>query len=245
MTTTRTADSWTAASPTRSSVAMQRRNTNDGWRPSPRVPIRVLVVDDHPAVRWGLVQLLEDQPDFDVAAVATTAETAVAQAEHEDVDVAIVDYHLGGRNGLWVTRKMKALSRAPRVVIFSAFANDHLAVICAVAGADALLSKGSLGDELCYAVRSVSRGRKLIPRVPHGMAGLLRDRLDDDRERMILGMLLAGIPREQITQTLQISATELSDRQARMLAKLEPLPGEIAVSSFGHTPLDYDRLIGR
>src|SRR4051812_12691473 len=88
---------------------------------------RGLVVDDHPAVRWGLVQLLEDQPDLDVAAVATTAEAAVAQAEHEGVDVAVVDYQLGGRNGLWVTRKLGALVPAPRVVIFSAFANDHLA----------------------------------------------------------------------------------------------------------------------
>ncbi len=113
--------------------------------------------------------------------------------------MAVVDYQLGGRNGLWLTRKLKALPHPPRVVIFSAFANDHLAAGCVVAGADALLSKGSLGDELCNTIRSVHRGRRLLPRVPHSMADLLRRRLEDD-EQMMFGMLLAGIPESEIEQ---------------------------------------------
>ncbi len=204
--------------------------------------IRALVLDDHPAVRWGLAQLLEDQPDFDVAAIATTAEIAVAQAEQEQVDVAIVDYHLGGRNGLWVTCKMKASPRPPGVVIFSAYANDHLAASCAVAGVDALLNKGSLGDELCEAIRSVARGRRLLPRVPQPMAEMLRRRLDD-AEQMTFGMLLAGIPRSAIERTLGLTYGELSRRQAAMLAKLEPLPGE--PDPPGRAALDFERLIPR
>jgi DNA-binding NarL/FixJ family response regulator len=196
----------------------------------PRHLIRVLVLDDHPAVRWGLVQLLEDRPDFDVAAVATTAETAIGQAEHEQVDVAVVDYHLGGRNGLWVTRKLKALSRPPRVVIFSAFANDHLAASCAVAGVDALLSKGSLGSELCDAIRAVAHGRRLLPRVPAPMVGMLRERLEDD-ERLTFDMLLAGVPRKDIGQALGIEDDELVSRETSILAKLEALPGELIASA--------------
>jgi DNA-binding NarL/FixJ family response regulator len=190
--------------------------------------IRVLVVDDHPAVRWGLVQLLSEQPDLHVAATATTAEIALAQAEHQDIDVAIVDYCLGGRNGLWVARKLKARTHPPRVLIFSAYANDHLAASCAVAGADALLSKSSLGDDVCHAIRSVWRGRRMIPRVHHATTGALRDRLDDDRERMILGMLLAGITEEQIARTLRLSARELAATRADMLTKLEALPARSA-----------------
>jgi DNA-binding NarL/FixJ family response regulator len=190
-----------------------------------RARIEVLVVDDHPAVRWGLVQLLSEQPDLHVAAAATTADIAIAQAEHQRIDVAIVDYCLGGHNGLWVARKLKALERAPRVVIFSAYANAHLAASCAVAGADALLSKSSLGEEVCHAIRSVSRGRRMIPRVQHGTTGTLRDRLGGDRERMIFGMLLAGIAEEQIARTLRLSARELAATRAEMLAKLEAPPG--------------------
>ena len=53
--------------------------------------IRLLVVDDHPAVRLGLTQLLEGQPDFAVESVCENAEAAVAAAEHERIDVAVVD----------------------------------------------------------------------------------------------------------------------------------------------------------
>jgi DNA-binding NarL/FixJ family response regulator len=187
-------------------------------------PIRLLVVDDHPAVRRGLAQLLDDQPDFEDAAVAATASSAVTQAE--TFDVAVIDYHLGGRNGLWVCRRLKRLPRPPRVVIYSAYANDHLAASCVVADVDAVINKGGLGSELCDAIRAVSHGRRLLPRVPRPLADLLSRRLDS-AELPIFGMLLAGISREEICQTLRISPGELASREAAMLGRLEALPGEM------------------
>ncbi|MGI8506579.1 MAG: response regulator [Solirubrobacteraceae bacterium] len=62
---------------------------------------RLLVVDDHAAVRAGLQGLLEDEGDFEVVAAVASAEAAMAVAEREPIDVAVVDYQLGGRNGLW------------------------------------------------------------------------------------------------------------------------------------------------
>jgi len=199
---------------------------NGTTRPAPDTrTTTVLVVDDHPAVRWGLVQLLEDQPDLKVAAVATNAEVAVGLAESEQVDVAVVDYQLGGRNGLWVTRKLRALAVPPRIVIFSAFANDHLAANCAVAGAHALLSKSSLGEELCSTIRSVAHGRVMLPRVPPAMVQLLRSRLGP-QEEITFGMLLAGIPEPEIRRALGLSEEDLCRRRTQMLARLEALPGE-------------------
>jgi DNA-binding NarL/FixJ family response regulator len=192
-----------------------------------RRDLRLLVVDDHPAVRVGLKQLLDDEPGLEVVAMSSTGEGAVAKAERDDIDVAIVDYHLGGRNGLWVSRMLRRLPRSPRVIIFSAFANDHLAANCIVAGADALLSKGSLGSELCDTVRSIARGRRLLTKVPQPMADMMRRRLDEI-ERPIFGMLLAGILREEIEQALGISADELDSHEAAMLNKLERLPSERA-----------------
>jgi two-component system, NarL family, response regulator DevR len=203
-----------------------------------RRDLRLLAVEDHPAVRIGLKQLLDEEPGFEVVAMDSTGEGAIAQAAHNDIDVAIVDYHLGGRNGLWVSRMLKGLPNPPRVIIFSAFANDHLAASCAVAGVDALLSKGSLGSELCDAVRSVARGRRLLTRVPQPMADMLRRRLDE-REQAIFGMLLAGISREEIEQTLRMSAGELESHEAAMLNKLERLPGEPA--EYGGGRIDPDR----
>jgi CheY-like chemotaxis protein len=99
----------------------RKRSTNPTLR-----QIRLPVVDDHAAVRLGLVQLLAGQRDFTVESVCVNAEAAIAQAEHEAIGVAVVDYHLGGRNGLWACRRLKRMAEQPRVIIFSAFANDHL-----------------------------------------------------------------------------------------------------------------------
>jgi DNA-binding NarL/FixJ family response regulator len=208
---------------------------------SPRL-IRLLVVDDHPAVQLGLQQLLDDQPDFEVDAVSGTAESAVALAEQWPIDVAIVDYHLGGRNGLWVSRKLKRSPRPPRVIIFSAYANDHLAASCAVAGADGWLNKASLGSELCWAIRSVARGRRLLSRVPQPMADMLRRRLDET-EQPIFGMLLAGIGKVEISQTLGLSARELASREDTILRKIEALPGEWPAPPRGRNRVDLDRTI--
>src|ERR1700741_5452502 len=94
--------------------------------------LRVLVVDDHPGEGRG------------------------SAGEGEPIDVAVVDYQLGSRSGLWLTRMLKRLERAPRVVIYSAYCDGPLAAACVVAGADGLISKGGVGAELCHAGRAVA-----------------------------------------------------------------------------------------
>lgn len=220
------------------------RARGNGSIEAERRKIRLMVVDDHPAVRWGLVQLLEEQPDFAVAAVCVNADGAAGRAEAERIDAAVVDYSLGGRNGLWLCRQLKRLRRPPRVIVFSAFADEHLAACCAVAGADAVLNKGALGSELCHAIRSVMRGRRMLPRISPGLAGMLRGRLADD-EQLVFGMLLAGMAREEIARTLGISMRELISREDALLGAVEPLPGEAAAIERGRRPLDLDRVLYR
>jgi DNA-binding NarL/FixJ family response regulator len=184
--------------------------------------LRVLVVDDHPAIRLGLSQLLDDQPDIIVVEVASSAEHARPLAEREPIDVAVVDYQLGSRSGLWLTRMLKRLERAPRVVIYSAYCDGPLAAACVVAGADGLISKGGVGSELCHAVRAVARGHSRIPMVPPALAGAMRRRLGAD-EQAIFGMLLAGIEPPEVADTLGISERGLDSRRWAMLHKLEGL----------------------
>jgi len=189
--------------------------------------IRCLVVDDHPAVRMGLLGLLEDQPDFVVLDAVATAEAAVAFAESNAIDVAVVDYQLGGRNGLWVSRKLKRLPEPPRVVIYSAYSDGILAAACVVAEADGLVSKARLGSELCDAIRRVAQGQLLLPTVRPALADSMRRRLGSD-EQAIFGMLLAGISPPEIAHTLGFSAGELESSLWTMLRKLERLEVEPA-----------------
>lgn len=153
---------------------------------------RVLVVDDHAAVRMGVLQLLDDQPDLEVIDAVPSAEAAISVAERESVDVAVVDYQLGSRSGLWLTRMLKRLERPPRVLIYSAYCDGPLTAACVGACADGLISKGGVGGALCDAVRAVARGGSRLPPVPPTLGGAMRRRLGAE-EQAICGMLLAGI----------------------------------------------------
>jgi DNA-binding NarL/FixJ family response regulator len=184
--------------------------------------LRLLIVDDHPAVRAGLRGLLSKQTDFVVVDAIASAEAAISLAEREPIDVAIVDYQLGSRSGLWLSRKLKRLPRPPRVVIYSAYCDGPLAATCVVAEADGLVSKGGVGGELCEAVRAVARGRVRLPLVPLALGAAMRRRLECD-EQAIFGMLLAGIGTAEIASTLGISKAGLESRLGAMLHKLEGL----------------------
>jgi two-component system response regulator DevR len=185
-------------------------------------PIRVLVVDDHAAVRRGLSELLADQADFRVIGVVGSAEEAMAIAERDQLDVAVVDYQLPDHSGLWVSRKLKRLEMPPRVLIYSAYYDGLLAAAAVVAQADGLVSKGGLGTDLCDAVRAVASGRSSFPMVPWQLAETMRRRLEDE-EQAIFGMSLAGMAPLEIAQTLGLSTAELESRLWEMLRKLENL----------------------
>ena len=195
--------------------------------------LRVLVVDDHPAVRTGLLALLEEQPDFTVVDAVGSAEAALSLAEREHLDVAVVDYQLGSRSGLWLSRMLKRLDRALRVVVYSAYCDGPLAAACVVAEADELVSKGGLGVELCDAIRAAAEGRGSLPPVPPVLAGAMRRRLDPE-DQAIFGMLMAGIDRVEVAATLRISRAGLDARMWAMLHKLEGLGSDPGVTgSFG------------
>jgi DNA-binding NarL/FixJ family response regulator len=195
-----------------------RRQTEPPDRPPQ--PTRLLVVDDHAAVRAGLRELLDDESDFEVVAAVATAEAAMSVAENQSVDVAVVDYQLEGRSGLWASRKLKRLPQPPAVLIYSAYTDGVLAAAAVVAEADGMVSKGGLGAELCAAIRSVAGGRLELPPVPPWLSEALRRRLNHE-EQAIFGMLLAGIEPSEIAETLDLSAAGLESRLWAMLRRLE------------------------
>jgi DNA-binding NarL/FixJ family response regulator len=174
-------------------------------------------------VRAGLTELLSAEADFELAAVVETAEAAIAMAERDAIDVAVVDYQLGGRNGLWLSRKLKRLDRPPAVVVYSAYAGGVLAAAAVVAEADAIVSKGQLGGELCAVIRAVHGGRRHLPPLPARLAESLRRRLDHEQQA-IFGLLVAGIEPPDVAATLGLSSADLESRLWVMLRQLEDGP---------------------
>jgi DNA-binding NarL/FixJ family response regulator len=195
-----------------------------GSTASATTPTRLLVVDDHRAVRRSLQRLLAEEPDFEVVDVVSGADAAVAVARREPIDVAVVDYQLGGRhNGLWLSRELKRLPRAPKVLVYSAYCDALLAAASVVAQADGIVGKGGPGSKLCDAIRSITR-RPLAPPVgPRQLEEAVRSRLSDE-EQIIFGMLLNGIALDEIAAVLDYGAERLESRLSTMLSELEDLP---------------------
>lgn len=186
-------------------------------------PTRLLVVDDHPAVRAGLRELLADEADFHVVAAVDSAEAGVDIAEREPIDVAVVDYQLGGRNGLWLSRKLKRLAEPPAVLIYSAYTDGILSAAAVVAQADAIVSKGRIGSDLCHEIRCAAAGQRHLPAIPPRLGESLRRRLDHE-EQAIFGLLLAGFDPAEVAHTLGLSPAGMESRLWELLRRLEGIP---------------------
>ena len=138
--------------------------------------IRCIVVDDHPAVRLGVRELLAIEPDFEVLEAHATAEAALAFARRANFEVAVVDYQLGGHSGLWLSRKLKRLREPPAVVVYSAYSDYVLAAACVVAEVECAGQQGRArrsavrADPRCGARRDTSSGRAAIIGGQHATA---------------------------------------------------------------------------
>lgn len=196
---------------------------------------RLLVVDDDAALRAELQDLLAGHPDLRVVAAAGTPEAALSIVEHNRIDVAIVDYHLGSRAGLRLTRKLKRSARPPAVLIYGASSDLWLSAAAVVAQADALLP-GLPPARLCNTVRSLARGERLLPPLPPVLSRALGGHIDVEQQ-LIFGMLLADIELAEIARTLAISPAALEAQLSAMLRTLEMLHTERTVPGMSHAVL--------
>ena len=121
-------------------------------------PIRVLVVDDHPLVRGGLVALLDGEDDIEVAAAAETGEEAVLIGRQTEPDVVLMDLQLPGIDGIEATRQLLSGAGRPAVVVLTSFSDTDRIVSAFEAGAVGYLLKDATPQEVLNGVRSAAAG---------------------------------------------------------------------------------------
>jgi DNA-binding NarL/FixJ family response regulator len=194
--------------------------------------IRVLVVDDHPIFRDGLAALLGSCGDVDVVAVAADGEGAVAAVEGSEVDVVVMDLNLPGISGVEATARIAALPKPPLVLVVTMVDDDDTVVAALRAGARGYVLKGSTGQEIATAVRTVAAGGAVFgPGVAaqvlaltsyptpaaggHALGGLT------EREREVLALLAEGSGNAQIARSLGLSLKTVQNYVSRILDKLQ------------------------
>src|SRR3954469_19922495 len=152
--------------------------------------VSVLVVDDHPALRAGLEQLLDQEPGYRLlGAVSSEAELAVALQRHRP-DVVVMDYALTRGDGLSACFRLKQRTQPPGVVLYSAYVDDVFAVPATLAQADAIVSKRDPVEVLLTAIDAAAAGQsRVLPPDPE-LIEAASARLDTD-DLPIVGMLFA------------------------------------------------------
>ena len=186
--------------------------------------VRLLVVDDHPVVRSGLVALLGAQPDLEIVGESASGEEAVQLAAQTAPEVVLCDLRLGaGMDGVAVTRALAGLAASPAVVILTTYDHDVDIVRAVEAGAAGYLLKDASPDTIVDALRTAAAGGIVLDaRQEERVVATMRTRRADlsAREREVLGLLARGLSNREIARALFLSEATVKTHLIHVYDKL-------------------------
>lgn len=195
--------------------------------------ITIVVVDDHPVVRNGLVALLGTIPGFQVVGEAADGETAVRVVGEVEPDVVLMDVRMPGMDGVEATRRIRAQVPACRVLILTMHDDDATVFTAMKAGAQGYLLKEAEQDDIVRAVQGVVAGEAIFgPGVATRVLGYFAapptmERADvafpelTERERTILDLLAQGRRNADIAAQTYLSPKTVSNHLTSIFAKLQ------------------------
>ena len=184
-------------------------------------PIRILVVEDHPIVRQGLIALLSVVEGVEVVGEAADGVEAVRQFEEAHPDVTLVDLRLPKMSGVEVIQRVRANHAQARFIVLTTYDGDEDIYRALQAGARAYLLKGMTVEVLISAIRSVHAGKSIIP---PAIAQKLAERMATEqltqREQAVLEQIVLGKSNKEIGVALDISEATVKTHINNLLGKL-------------------------
>ena len=189
----------------------------------------ILIVDDHPLVRQGLVAALSHNIDFEVVGEASDGDEAIDKARSLKPGIMLLDISLPGKNGLEVLKVLHAELPEISVLILSAFPEKQYAIRCFANGARGYLTKKSASEELLAAIRKVRSGGKYVSET---MADLLANEIGSDAKRLpherlsdrefqVLCLLGQGKSVSEAAKILSLSLSTINTYRAHILDKMQ------------------------
>jgi DNA-binding NarL/FixJ family response regulator len=196
--------------------------------------IRVLLVDDQPLVRAGLVRILEPEPDLAIVGECADGDEVEAAVAACAPDVILMDVRMKRMDGAEATLRVRQAEDAPAVLILTTFEDDQTVATALAAGAAGFLLKDAPGEDLIRATRTVgSGGAWLDPAVAGPVLDAYRStalpraqsaaKLAEltDRERGVLTLIGRGASNSEIGSTLIISEGTVKTHIGHIFTKLE------------------------
>lgn len=201
--------------------------------------IRVLIADDHEAVRSGVAAILQTDRGIKIVAEAENGFDALAASHREQPDVALLDLRMPGTDGIWATERITA-ETTTRVLVLTTFDSDDLIGAALRAGAHGYLLKSTGGSELIAAVKHVADERHVLDpaiagAVIAGFASALPHAVQSGidgstsvrhwhadltaREREVFELLGEGLTNQQIADRLHIGITTVKTHVGQLYAK--------------------------
>jgi two-component system, NarL family, nitrate/nitrite response regulator NarL len=190
--------------------------------------VRVLVADDHPIYREGIVRAIKERPDLELVGEAGDGRAALEQIKALGPDVAVLDIRMPGLEGTQVLSALRRDGIETEVLFLSAFMESELAYQTVAEGAKGYLSKESSRQEICEAIVTVARGQTaLAAAVQAGLASEIQQRERADgrpdltpRESEVLHMIAEGLSAPQIAKRIHLSPTTVKTHLHTLYEKL-------------------------
>ncbi len=168
--------------------------------------ISVMVVDDHPVVRFGIAAIIKSQSQMTVVAEAATGEEAINKFRIHKPDVVLMDLRMPGRSGVEAIHRIRAEFARSRFVVLTTYKGDEDIHRAIAAGAQGYLLKGMSHDDLLSAIRTVHAGLKYLPESVRD--SLARRPPNSDlraRELEVLELIVHGRSNKEIAEALGIT----------------------------------------
>jgi two-component system, NarL family, invasion response regulator UvrY len=191
--------------------------------------IKVLITDDHPVVRRGIRQILEDEERIILIHEAANGKELFDKLRERKYDVILLDISLPGRSGLNLISQIKKTQPTAAVLMLSIYSEEIYAIEALKCGASGYLTKSSAPEELVSAILKVSKGKRYIS---SSLADKLADNLLSEsekplyqllsaREHEVLNLFAEGKTVGQIAVELSLSPKTISTYRKRLLEKLK------------------------
>jgi len=186
--------------------------------------IRILVADDHPIVRGGIVALLDSTDDMQVVGQAATGLEVVELALEHSPDLVLMDLRMPGIDGDEATARILAANPSVRVIVLTTYETDASILTAIEAGASGYLLKAAPQEEIIAGIRSVARGEvALAPSIAALLVGrLARPAITlTPRETQVLALVAQGLSNPAIGKQLFLGEATVKTHLLHVFEKLE------------------------